>query len=176
MNSRERTTNRELLNKDDFTAGNRMRLVRLGIGLTVAETAAIMGVKPVTVYGRENGNDSSYEIHSVSGFEDAVGIKRGTLFQDKCSLDNIGNSEYLTSGHKYHAHRGKDGTRAERVIEKIIRQRIADGTYPKMIPAQRELVKEYGYSRQTINKALRPLREEGIILGKSKRGTIVVQF
>lgn len=168
---------KELVNKDKFTLGERMRLARIGIGLSVEQTAVLMGIKKSSYYGKENGQDLVTP-RNVTKFEDAVGIKQGTIVEDACSLDldrePIAQRLVPPPSNYRRGKRGSGGI--ERHIEEIIRQRIADGTYSEILPTQRVLAKEFGYSRLTIDKALRPLRDKGVILGKSKRGTIIVGF
>ena len=61
-------------------------------------------------------------------------------------------------------------------IANIIRERIADGTYPvdSMLPTQSELTKEFGVSRMTIKKAVEILTIEGLIFSKQGNGTKVL--
>lgn len=61
-------------------------------------------------------------------------------------------------------------------IANIIRERIADGTYPvdSMLPTQSELTKEFGVSRMTIKKAVEILTFEGLIFSKQGNGTKVL--
>lgn len=170
MNDSERWRYWDLLTKDELTVGDRIRLVRLGAGLSIEETAARQGIRESTQYAKENGND---EVKNVGKFEDAIGIQRGTLLQNSCNLDGA-NTKSIIFIRKLHSHRGKNGHKAEKDIEKIIRQRISDGTYQDRLPTMRELREEFQYSKQTINLALRPLREEGTIEGKRRAGTFII--
>lgn len=167
---------KELVNKDEFTLGERMKLARIGIGLSVEQTAVLMGIKKSSYYGKENGQDLVTP-RNIAKFEDAVGITQATLLEDSCSLDLGRQPDSQQIAYPNNHHKRKPGSsRIEKHIEEIIRQRISNGTYSGMLPIQKELAGEFGYSRVTIDKALQPLREEGILLGKSKRGTIIVEL
>lgn len=58
-------------------------------------------------------------------------------------------------------------------VAAIIRARIADGTYAKRIPSARTLVDEFDLSLPTIQKAMRLLRDEGVVVTRVGRGTFV---
>lgn len=60
-------------------------------------------------------------------------------------------------------------------VVSIIRQRIADNTYPagSVMPAEDELANELDVSRHTIREALRRLREEGLVSSRQGAGTVV---
>jgi len=59
----------------------------------------------------------------------------------------------------------------------LIRQQIADGTIPvgRRIPSMHELETTHGLARNTIAKALRVLKDEGIIEPETGRGLFVVR-
>lgn len=60
-----------------------------------------------------------------------------------------------------------------RQIEGVIRQRIADGTYTTRIPTAPVLAGEFGVDRQTIHRALRGLKDEGLVFSQKRRGTLL---
>ncbi|MDN3028757.1 GntR family transcriptional regulator [Streptomyces sp. S.PB5] len=62
-------------------------------------------------------------------------------------------------------------------VAQALRTRIADGTYPlsSYLPPQRELVTEFGVSRDTIQRALRDLAEEELILSRQGSGSRVLK-
>ncbi|MGW0824908.1 GntR family transcriptional regulator [Streptomyces sp. NPDC002845] len=57
-----------------------------------------------------------------------------------------------------------------------LRARIADGTYPAgaSLPPQRDLVKEFGVSRDTVQRALKGLADEGLIESRVGSGSWVL--
>ncbi|WP_200306701.1 winged helix-turn-helix domain-containing protein [Streptomyces adelaidensis] len=67
------------------------------------------------------------------------------------------------------------GSKFERVLE-TLRARIADGTYPVggALPPQRALVEELGVSRDTVQRALARLGDEGWIESRQGSGTRVL--
>jgi DNA-binding transcriptional regulator YhcF (GntR family) len=56
-----------------------------------------------------------------------------------------------------------------------LRAAILTGKYPpgSRLPSGNELAETYGVARQTVQQALRPLREEGLIVGRQGSGTFV---
>lgn len=50
-------------------------------------------------------------------------------------------------------------------IAAVIRERVADGTYPPgtPVPSEHKLVQEFGVARGTAQKVLQRLQEEGVI-------------
>lgn len=64
-----------------------------------------------------------------------------------------------------------------RRIRADISQRILSGAWPPghRIPFEHELMAEYGCSRMTVNKALGPLAEQGLIVRRRKAGTFVAR-
>jgi GntR family transcriptional regulator len=63
-----------------------------------------------------------------------------------------------------------------RQVAAILRQRIADGTYPPgtRLPSIATLVQEYGIARTTASKALRLVVAEGLAEISPGMGTYVV--
>lgn len=67
----------------------------------------------------------------------------------------------------------------DRALHKRIRaeisERIRSGAWPPghKIPAEHELMIEYGCSRMTVNKALAPLADTGLIVRRRKAGSFV---
>ncbi|GLP71027.1 hypothetical protein TUSST3_76470 [Streptomyces sp. TUS-ST3] len=57
----------------------------------------------------------------------------------------------------------------------VIRQRIADGTYPPRtrVPSVMQLVDEYGIAQATAQKVLTRLRDEGLIYTAPGLGSFV---
>ncbi|MFT4935930.1 MAG: GntR family histidine utilization transcriptional repressor [Pseudoalteromonas distincta] len=68
----------------------------------------------------------------------------------------------------------KDATLHKRIRSEIS-ERILSGTWPPgyRIPFEHELMAEYGCSRMTVNKALAPLAESGLIIRRRKAGSFV---
>jgi len=68
---------------------------------------------------------------------------------------------------------------SDRALHKRIRadisERILSGAWPPghRVPAEHELMVEYGCSRMTVNKALGPLAESGLIVRRRKAGSFV---
>lgn len=60
-------------------------------------------------------------------------------------------------------------------IRADISDRILSGAWPPghRVPAEHELMAEYGCSRMTVNKALAPLAEQGLIVRRRKAGSFV---
>jgi len=66
-----------------------------------------------------------------------------------------------------------DRPRWQRVAD-VIRQRIQSGTYPpKHLVSELSLVQEFGIARDTARKAVRALREEGLIYTVPHMGSFV---
>lgn len=57
----------------------------------------------------------------------------------------------------------------------ILRARIADGTYERRVPSGPALVAEFDLSLPTVQRALRMLRDEGLVRTVVGRGTFVVR-
>ncbi|OLT36748.1 hypothetical protein BJF79_30730 [Actinomadura sp. CNU-125] len=59
----------------------------------------------------------------------------------------------------------------------LIRRQIADGTIPvgRRIPSMHEIETEHGLARNTIAKAYRVLRDEGLVETELGRGLFVVK-
>src|SRR3990167_9518233 len=68
----------------------------------------------------------------------------------------------------------KDPTLHKR-IRADISERILSGAWPpgRRIPFEHELMVEYGCSRMTVNKALAPLAENGLIVRRRRAGSFV---
>lgn len=64
-----------------------------------------------------------------------------------------------------------------RKIRAAISERILSGDWPPghKIPAEHELMAQYGCSRMTVNKALSPLAESGLILRRRRAGSVVAR-
>lgn len=62
-----------------------------------------------------------------------------------------------------------------RRIRTDISERIRSGAWPPghRVPSEHELMAEYGCSRMTVNKALAPLAEQGLIVRRRKAGSFV---
>ncbi|MED7827315.1 GntR family transcriptional regulator [Streptomyces chiangmaiensis] len=62
-------------------------------------------------------------------------------------------------------------------IADVIRQRIADGTYPprSRVPSVQQLVNETGVAVDTAQKVLANLREEGVIYTVRGLGSFVAE-
>ncbi|GGP13002.1 winged helix-turn-helix domain-containing protein [Nonomuraea glycinis] len=59
-------------------------------------------------------------------------------------------------------------------VADVIRQRIQAGTYPpKHLVSELSLVQEFGIARDTARKAVRALREEGLIYTVPHMGSFV---
>lgn len=61
-------------------------------------------------------------------------------------------------------------------IRETVRRRILNGTYPpgERIPSEPALAQEFGVSRGTVERAIRALVEEGLLVRQQGRGTFVV--
>jgi GntR family transcriptional regulator len=62
-------------------------------------------------------------------------------------------------------------------VAQILRDRIADGTYPprRRIPAEDTIADEFGVSRKTARAAVTILKAEGLVFTVPGRGTFVVE-
>lgn len=62
-------------------------------------------------------------------------------------------------------------------LSRILRDRIADGTYPagKKIPPVLDLQAEFGLSSMTVRRAVAVLAEEGLLVRVPGRGTYVTR-
>jgi len=62
-------------------------------------------------------------------------------------------------------------------LKELLRERILDGTYAphSRMPSESELVSELGFSRMTINRALRELTAEGLLVRMQGVGTFVAE-
>ncbi|MFI6739162.1 GntR family transcriptional regulator [Nonomuraea sp. NPDC050451] len=59
-------------------------------------------------------------------------------------------------------------------IADVLRTRIGDGEYPpKYLVSEVRLVQEFGVARDTIRKAIRQLRDEGLIYTVPNLGSFV---
>lgn len=65
-----------------------------------------------------------------------------------------------------------------RQVAEVIRQRIADGTYPPRtrVPSVIQLTTEFGIAQATAQKVLRALREEGRIYTEPGLGSFVTEL
>lgn len=63
-----------------------------------------------------------------------------------------------------------------RQLTGVLRQRIADGTYPPdtAIPSLVKLTAEFGVAEVTVRKAVDALKSEGLLAGTPGKGTYVV--
>lgn len=59
-------------------------------------------------------------------------------------------------------------------VARVLRERIADGTYVRRLPGENPLAKEFGVSRLTVHAALEILTREGLVKAARGRGTFVV--
>lgn len=73
--------------------------------------------------------------------------------------------------------RGEGGGREYNTLLEELRVRIADGTYPvgQLLPTQREFADEFGVSRDTVQRVLRELKDEGWIESRQGSGSRVVK-
>ncbi|WP_308122056.1 winged helix-turn-helix domain-containing protein [Streptomyces sp. TRM70350] len=72
---------------------------------------------------------------------------------------------------------GDGGGREFQRVSDELRARMTDGTYPlrSFLPSQRNLADEFGVSRDTVQRALRDLADEGWIESKQGSGSRVVK-
>ncbi|WP_343243161.1 winged helix-turn-helix domain-containing protein [Streptomyces sp. SID12501] len=68
------------------------------------------------------------------------------------------------------------GREFDRVADEL-RHRMTGGVYPlgSLMPAQRDLAQEFGVSRDTVQRVLRELRNEGWIESRQGSGSRVVK-
>lgn len=73
--------------------------------------------------------------------------------------------------------RGEGGGREYNTLLEELRVRIADGTYAvgQSLPTQREFADEFGVSRDTVQRVLRELKDEGWIESRQGSGSRVVK-
>ncbi|GAA3826202.1 GntR family transcriptional regulator [Streptomyces phyllanthi] len=71
---------------------------------------------------------------------------------------------------------GEGGSRGSERVLTALRAQIADGTYPvgAFLPPQRELAKEFGVARDTVQRALKRLVEDGVIESRQGSGSRVL--
>lgn len=62
-----------------------------------------------------------------------------------------------------------------RQIAGILRARIEDGTYRRMLPSEPALVEEFDVSRNTVRAALQALADDGLVLRVRGKGTYVAR-
>jgi GntR family transcriptional regulator len=60
------------------------------------------------------------------------------------------------------------------VADNIV-MRIEAGEFTHKLPAERALATEYGVAYQTVRRAMKVLRERGLIITRQGRGTFVVR-
>ncbi|HEY0648636.1 histidine utilization repressor [Phenylobacterium sp.] len=72
---------------------------------------------------------------------------------------------------------GRQDESLNKRIRTDISERILSGAWPPghRIPFEHELMAAYGCSRMTVNKALAPLAEQGLIVRRRKAGTFVAR-
>ncbi|MGP4046340.1 GntR family transcriptional regulator [Streptomyces sp. 2A115] len=75
------------------------------------------------------------------------------------------------------AERGDGGGKEFDRVLSALRAGIVDGTYPlgSLLPPQRELAREFGVSRDTLQRVLRELGGEGLIKSRQGSGSRVVE-
>jgi GntR family transcriptional regulator len=61
-------------------------------------------------------------------------------------------------------------------IADVLASRIADGTYPPegRLPAELELVQEFGAARETVRQAVQELRRRGLVETVAGKGSFVI--
>ncbi|PZH13374.1 GntR family transcriptional regulator [Streptomyces sp. NTH33] len=74
-------------------------------------------------------------------------------------------------------HAGDSGGREFRRVSEELRSRMADGTYPvrSFLPSQRDLAEEFGVSRDTVQRVLRELSNEGWTEARQGSGIRVIK-
>jgi DNA-binding transcriptional regulator YhcF (GntR family) len=72
---------------------------------------------------------------------------------------------------------GEGGVRGFQRVADELRGRMTDGRYPlrSFLPSQRDLAEEFGVSRDTVQRALRELADEGWIESRQGSGSRVVK-
>lgn len=70
---------------------------------------------------------------------------------------------------------GRSAWRSYMRIADVLRQRIADSTYPpgSLLPSEKSLSEEFGVVRNTVRRALTILADEGLIETAPGRGRVV---
>lgn len=74
-------------------------------------------------------------------------------------------------------HAGDGGGREYLRVAERLRVRVTEGTYPlrSFLPSQRDLAEEFGVSRDTVQRALQELKDEGWIESRQGSGSRVVR-
>ncbi|GAA2564624.1 GntR family transcriptional regulator [Streptomyces koyangensis] len=64
-------------------------------------------------------------------------------------------------------------------LERILRERIKDGTYPEgddgRMPAVLDIASEFDVAASTVQRAFKALREDGLIITWTGRGSFVTE-
>lgn len=158
----------QVIEKEVFTDGDRIRLARLGSGVKVRELAERMGIKPVSLYGKENGNEII-----PNGFmervEKVLGITQGTLGLDSCDMQG---SQTSFSYERKKAFRMRTSPKQ---IAEVVKGRILDGTYEGLLPKNISIAIEFGVSRWKVSAAMNELRAAGLVTGARKTGKTSVR-
>ncbi|MFH8467361.1 GntR family transcriptional regulator [Streptomyces sp. NPDC017991] len=70
---------------------------------------------------------------------------------------------------------GGESTQAR--VERVLREQLENGTYPPQarVPSQRQLADDFGVSRDTVQRALARLTEDGLIETRGGSGTRVIR-
>ena len=154
--------------KNTLTVGDRLRLTRMGSNLNVKELAGLLGISPVSVYERENGNGAIREGY-VPFVERTLGISAGTLMQNKCDIKGTGEV------FNFEIPEGRAFSYSAVRIAEIIFERIKNGSYTHKLPTNLSFAEEFGSSRETVAQAVKKLRAEGIIIGNKRGGKTSVE-
>jgi DNA-binding GntR family transcriptional regulator len=67
-----------------------------------------------------------------------------------------------------------DATPVYQQLARILRDRIASGELSRRVPSSRTLSQEYGVSHITAEKAVKVLRDEGLVRAVVGRGVFVI--
>ncbi|MET9559106.1 MULTISPECIES: GntR family transcriptional regulator [Streptomyces] len=72
---------------------------------------------------------------------------------------------------------GGDRESTQARVERVLREQLENGTYPLQarVPPQRQLADEFGVSRDTVQRALARLTEDGLIETRRGSGTRVIR-
>ncbi|MFD6289265.1 GntR family transcriptional regulator [Streptomyces sp. NPDC060205] len=72
---------------------------------------------------------------------------------------------------------GGSGESTQARVERVLREQLENGTYPlkARVPPQRQLADEFGVSRDTVQRALARLTEDGLIETRRGSGTRVIR-
>ncbi|WP_454317604.1 winged helix-turn-helix domain-containing protein [Streptomyces phaeoluteigriseus] len=72
---------------------------------------------------------------------------------------------------------GDSGGRAFHRVSEALRSRIADGTYPPgaFLPSQRAVAEEFGVSRDTVQRVMKELADDGWVESRQGSGSRVVR-